>query len=73
MDWTLTDNEDPEEDGTYAVIYRCGPYVSKFTCDFSVQDGWLTGMMPETVQILAWMELPQIPREILIDVGAIMP
>lgn len=63
MSWNIinSDRDNPLRDGRYAVIYRQGRVVRPFIGDYSVVDGWMTGM-PD-VQILAWLALPKVPEE----------
>lgn len=66
-EWRLVSEGEPDVDGRYAVIYKQGGVVKRFIADYSVADGWMIGL-PD-VEVLAWCEMPGIPRKLLEEKG----
>ncbi len=59
MEWIKNTNEDePDADGRYLIIYHHGPIVRRFIGDYSAADGWMSMMDAE---VLAWRPIPEIP------------
>lgn len=65
LKWIPVSERLPKEEGRYAIIFREGRLVRWFVADYLAHEKRWMNMW--TAEVLAWMELPEIPSSFLHD------